>query len=765
MSHIGEEVGRAVPNRDEPVGAPAPGPAPDAVSFWRRIATASTDPVLLLDGSHRCVYVSDAVLAETGFQRADLIGRRFESLIVDADGSSVTERLDRNDDVGSEFGVTIRTISGSSSYTRARIHRDLLDGVPRHVVVLRTTLGDHRIETALRRRVSLEEVLERVQNRFINAVPTEIHGVVNWALEEVGEFLGADRAYILTFDNDARTETMIHEWARPGVEPELGTYDDVSWDLAPAASRRNSDLWVSAVPDVSKLDGEWELDRRFFEASGLRSILELPIIIDGRPVGSLGFDWLRQLADWTEDDLTLLGMFASTFAQILGRETAERELVRRANHDELTGLPNRLGLLTRLRSALDERNGDHVVGAIVLDIDRFQVVNDSLGNAIGDALLRLVGARVRGLVRPTDVVARLGGDEFAVVLTDALDEWSVSQMAERLREGLSEPFHFADRHGMDRTHLLTVSCGLATSDAESVTAEELLRRAGAAMYRAKELGRARQTSFDVELEHRLAERLDLDQRLRSAQGRGEFEVHFQPEVELSTGRVIGAEALLRWRCDGVLRDAVSFIDVVEETGLIVSVGRWVLDESCRQAALWCRLDGNDDFIMRVNLSPRQLEHPDLIDQVRDVLQRHDLDPRNLCLEITETALMANAEAALGLLNGLDALGVSLAIDDFGTGYSSLSYLKRFPVDILKIDRSFVDGLPHDTEDHAIVTTIITLAAALGMTVTAEGIETEEQADALLALGCDRGQGWRYSKAVPASDFDSMLSPAPAHPIG
>ena len=168
-----------------------------------------------------------------------------------ADGSTVTERLDRNDDVGSEFGVTIRTISGSSSYTRARIHRDLLDGVPRHVVVLRTTLGDHRIETALRRRVSLEEVLERVQNRFINAVPTEIHGVVNWALEEVGEFLGADRAYILTFDNDARTETMIHEWARPGVEPELGTYDDVSWDLAPAASRRNSDLWVSAVPDVA----------------------------------------------------------------------------------------------------------------------------------------------------------------------------------------------------------------------------------------------------------------------------------------------------------------------------------------------------------------------------------------------------------------------------------------------------------------------------------------------------------------------------------
>lgn len=765
MDRVEDEVFCAGSDPDASFAALASIQRSDAVGFWQRVATSSPDPILLLDGAHRCVFVSDAVLAETGFSRVDLIGRRFESLVVDADGSTVTERLDRNDEIGSEFGVTLRTVSGRASYTRATVRRDLLDGVLRHVVVLRTTLGDHQIETALRRRVSLEQLLERVQHRFIHAVPTEIHGVVDWALEEVGSFLGADRAYLLTFDHDARTETMVHEWARDGVEPELGLYEDVSWDLAPAASRRNNDLWVSAVPDVSKLEGEWELDRCFFEASGLRSILELPIIIDGHPVGGLGFDWLRQLADWTEDDLTLLGMFASTFAQMLGRETAERELVRRANHDELTGLPNRLGLLTKLRSALEHRTGDHVVGAIVLDVDRFQVVNDSLGNATGDVLLRLIGARVRGLVRPTDVVARLGGDEFAVVLTDAPDDWSVAQMAERLREGLAEPFHFLDRHGENRAHLLTVSCGLATADVDGLTAEELLRRSGAAMYRAKELGRARQTSFDVELEHRLAERLQLDQQLRSAQRRGEFEVHFQPEIDLATGRVIGAEALLRWRSDGVLRDAATFIDVVEETGLIVPVGRWVLDEACREAARWCHLGGNEGFIMRVNLSPRQLEHPDLIDQVRHVLGRHHLEPKNLCLEITETALMANAEAALGLLNGLDALGVSLAIDDFGTGYSSLSYLKRFPVDILKIDRSFVDGLPYDPEDHAIVTTIITLATALGMTVTAEGIETEVQADALLALGCDRGQGWLYSKAVPTADFDVLLAGAEPHPIG
>jgi len=722
----------------------------DAVAFWQRIAAASDDPVLVLDSAQRCVFASASITVETGFRVEHVVGRQIRSIVLDADGSSIVERLDRADQDEAEFGVTLHTVSGRPSYTRATLRRDELDGRLHHVLVLRATSQGRSAESALRRRVELEQLLERVQHRFIHAVPAEIAAVIDGALEEVGRHLGADRAYLLTFDHAARTETMINEWAAEGIDVELGVYTDVSWDLAPAASRRNNELWVSAVPDVSKLDGEWELDRQFFEESGLRSILELPIIIDGHPVGGLGFDWLVNLADWNEDDLTLLGMFASTFAQMLGRDAAEKELVRRSTHDELTGLPNRSGVLASLGDALGTVAAGAVVGVMVFDVDRFQVVNDSLGNDAGDELLRLVGARLSSMVRPGDVVARLGGDEFAVVMPDAPDEWTVSRAAERLRDGLGNPFRFRDR-----THLMTASCGIATTGPSDLGAGELLRRAGAAMYRSKELGRSRQTTFDVELEQRLSERLDLDQHLRSALARGEFEVHYQPEIDLGTGATVGAEALLRWRPDGVLRDAGSFIDVLEETGVIVPVGRWVLEQACREAARWAV--GGREFVMRVNLSARQLEHPGLTDEVREVLDRYGLHPRHLCLEITETALMANAGAALGLLESLDALGVSLAIDDFGTGYSSLSYLKRFPVDILKIDRSFVDGLPDDGEDHAIVTTIITLAQSLGMTVTAEGIESEGQARALVALGCTRGQGWWYSKAVPVTEMDQRLA--------
>lgn len=717
--------------------------------FWFRLVQDSPNPTLVLDASYRCVFASRSMTAETGVAEETLLGRGLASIVVDADGSSIDERLDRTEvGVWAHFGVSLATASGETLHTRAIARRDVRDGEPVYIVVLRSVMANGTAESALRRRVDLELLLERVQHRFIHAVPLEIPAVISWALEEVGRFLGADRSYVLTFDHDARTETMIHEWVRPGTEPELGEYIDVSWDLVPAATRRNNDQWVSAVPDVSKLEGEWELDRQFFEESGLRSILELPIIVDGHPVGGLGFDWLQELADWTEDDLTLLGMFASTFAQLLGREAAERELTFRSQHDELTGLPNRVGLLARLQESLDAHRSTGVIGAVVVDVDRFKVVNDSLGNAAGDELLRLVGARIRGTVRPTESVARLGGDEFAVVISGP-DEWAISRAANRVREELARPFKFRGR-----SYLLTASCGIATTSGGPLSAEELLRRAGAAMYHAKELGRARQSTFDIELEQRLADRLVLDQELRVALERREFEVHYQPEVDLENGRIVGAEALLRWRTDGVLRDAYTFIDVVEETGLIVPVGRWVLDEACRTVARWRSMGVDPDFAMRVNLSPRQLEDPDLVDLVGSALARYGLDPHNLCLEITETALMTDAEASLAVLQRLDTLGVALAIDDFGTGYSSLSYLKRFPVDILKIDRSFVDGLPVDEEDAAIVSTVVSLAMSLGMTVTAEGVETPEQADTLVGLGCGRGQGWLYSKAVPGAVVES-----------
>jgi EAL domain-containing protein (putative c-di-GMP-specific phosphodiesterase class I) len=304
--------------------------------------------------------------------------------------------------------------------------------------------------------------------------------------------------------------------------------------------------------------------------------------------------------------------------------------------------------------------------------------------------------------------------------------------------------------------MLTVSCGIAVAPEHDLRPDELLRRAGAAMFRAKEEGRARQATFDDQLEVELARRLDMDQRLRAAMERDEFEVYFQPEHDLATGAIVGAEALLRWRVDGELQPAASFIEVVEQTGLIVDVGRWVLESACRQAVEWLADWPMDRFVVRVNLSARQLDRAALIDEVQAALDRSGLAPERLCLEITETALMRNPEVASATLARLDALGVELAIDDFGTGYSSLAYLKRFPVDVLKIDRSFVTGLPADEEDTAIVRSVIALAGALGMSVTAEGIEEVAQATALTELGCQRVQGYLFSRPMPAAEVSALL---------
>ncbi len=734
------------PTNPAPVSARTGPDGPGA--WWRDLVRSGSDAVVALGPDLSCAFVSDAAHRLFARDHAELLGRSIEALVPEADGTSVMERIDRLTDQPLSFGVELATARGP---VRARaVVRRGSDDLP----VVLTFLHHEQIGAAaqaLGRKVELEHLIERVQHRFIHTVPDEIREVIDWCLAEVGVALGADRAYLLSFDHERQCETMTHEWAAPGIEPELGTYVAVSWDLVPAATERNNSSWISAVPDVSKLGDEWSTDREFFERSGLRSILELPLVVDGEPVGGLGFDWITGLAEWTEDDLTLMGMLASSMAQLLGREVAEHELAHRANHDELTGLLNRTGLLDSLGRTLAATRPGSRVAVVMMDVDRFKVVNDSLGPAVGDELLRAIGERLGTVVRPDDVIARLGGDEFAVVLVNGPDEPDAESVSDRLRAEMSDPFRFAGR-----SHMLTVSCGIAVAADDRIAPEELLRRAGAAMFRAKEEGRSRQTTFDDQLEIELAHRLEMDQRLRAALERGEFEVHFQPEHDLATGTIVGAEALLRWRADGELQAAASFIEVVEQTGLIVEVGRWVLETACAQAVEWLDAHPMERFVVRVNLSARQLDRATLIDEVQDALDRSGLSPDRLCLEITETALMRNPEVASVTLGLLDALGVELAIDDFGTGYSSLAYLKRFPVDVLKIDRTFVMGLPSDAEDTAIIRSVIDLARALGMTVTAEGIEEADQATALTALGCSRMQGYLFSRPMPATELTELL---------
>jgi diguanylate cyclase (GGDEF)-like protein/PAS domain S-box-containing protein len=427
----------------------------------------------------------------------------------------------------------------------------------------------------------------------------------------------------------------------------------------------------------------------------------------------------------------------------------QERLVHEAYHDALTGLASRALFRERALAAL--QRGGAGVAVLLLDLDGFKKVNDSLGHAAGDALLVQVATRLRAAVREDDVVARFGGDEFAVVIESGTARADAEAVAGRITAALAEPVQVGGRE----LHV-AVSIGLACgTDAGDV--DQLLRNADLAMYRAKSTGGAGLAAYDAGMLAGLVQRLELEADLRLALDRGELALHYQPTVDLRTGEIVGFEALVRWHHP--VRGMVSpldFIPIAEATGLIVPLGRWVLTEACRQAVAW-GAGSTRRLKMGVNVSVRQFEHGDLSTMVADVLAETGMPVGQLCLEMTESVLLTDTDENLTQLQRLKALGVTLAMDDFGTGYSSLAYLRRYPMDILKIDRSFVDRLGGDREDEALVRTIVRLGRTLGMTTVAEGIEDAAQLATLGALGCDLAQGFFLSRPLPAAEAGRVLA--------
>jgi diguanylate cyclase (GGDEF)-like protein len=441
-----------------------------------------------------------------------------------------------------------------------------------------------------------------------------------------------------------------------------------------------------------------------------------------------------------------------TAAVLIRRQ--QQTLVHHAFHDGLTDLPNRGLLLDRLGHALARRR-PNPVAVLFLDVDGLKLVNNSLGHAAGDLLLTTVADRLAGCVAHGDTVARLGGSEFSILLEDVRDTAAAMVCAEQVLHALCAPIAVEGRE------LFPTGCiGIALSTAEAISADALLHDAETAMARAKARGKDNYEVFNGSMASHAAERLALETDLRRALERGEFRLHYQPILSLADGRIPEVEALVRWQHPqhGLL-PPLTFIPVAEETGLIVGLGQWVLEEACRQAAIWRAELGDAAPVMGVNLSAIQFQRPELLSDIRQALHTARLDPCGLKLEITESVIMADAKSTIETLQALKALGIGLAIDDFGTGYSSLAYLKRFPVDTLKVDRSFVNGLGEDPQDTAIVQSVIALASALGLSVTGEGIETEAQRRLLRDLGCERGQGFLFARPGPAPEIHALLRAA------
>jgi diguanylate cyclase (GGDEF)-like protein len=444
------------------------------------------------------------------------------------------------------------------------------------------------------------------------------------------------------------------------------------------------------------------------------------------------------------------GGWLATHEDITERQRAEERVGHMARHDALTDLPNRVLLRERLEHELKRVKRGECLAVLCLDLDQFKGVNDTLGHPIGDELLKLVADRLRGCTREPDTIARLGGDEFAIIMTQMQKANDAAMLSRRIRESIVKPYQI-EGHQI----VTDISIGISISPIDGTEPDELLKNADMALYGAKADGRGTYRFFELEMDERMKARRDLEMDLRKALTHKEFELYYQPLVNLQTNEITAFEALLRWKhpTRGTISPA-DFIPIAEETGLIIPLGEWVLKTACKETVNW-----PDHVKVAVNLSPTQLTNRNLVDVVKKALADSGLDACRLQLEITETVLLQNTFATLARLHELRKLGAQIALDDFGTGYSSLSYLRSFPFDKIKIDQSFIQDMSNGAEPLAIVNAVAGLAKCLNMISTAEGVETQQQMDTVQSIGCTEMQGYLFSRARPAKEIGQFFLPS------
>lgn len=698
----GESVGRVWSFSDVSEQKRAEQALRHSEEHYRSLIENASDIVAVLDLNGRVEYVSPAVEKVLGYTQDELLAGDVFALTHEDDLAELTR-----------YFADVTQGASEPRWIEFRVkHKDGRWRTIEAISKLRKDAsGEARVVTNGRDVTERNEADERL-NRLSKAVKMSIDGIAVTDIE--GKILEVNEAIVDMWGGDTKEE-LIGRDAIDLIAPE------------------DRDRAREAIPEVLEKGYVKNREYEVLTRSGDHLPIEMSVATikdaEGRATGFVGIS-----RDVTE------------------RRRAEATITHLAYHDALTGLPNRSLFKDRLSHALKQaRRAGQPMALMFLDLDNFKVVNDSVGHAAGDKLLRQVAQALAGVVRDGDTVARVGGDEFTVLLPSIARVEDAVMVADRILESLRDPRELGDQE-----FLITTSIGITIAPDDGADADVLLSNADIAMYRAKEMGRNRYELYTPAMNARMTERLALETSLRYGLQRGEFVVYYQPQVDVSTLQVTGVEALVRWQhSERGLVPPQDFISVAEETGLIMALGEWVLRSACAQGKAW--QDAGMPLRVAVNLSMRQFQQRDLPEVVARVVEETGIDPHRLQLEITEGIAMKDVEFAAQTLRELRAMGVQIAIDDFGTGYSSLSYLKGLPVDVIKIDRCFIRDMTDDANDAAIASSIVAMAHSLGLKVIAEGVETPEQLALLREQGCDEFQGFLFSRAVPNSDFEELMA--------
>jgi diguanylate cyclase (GGDEF)-like protein/PAS domain S-box-containing protein len=724
----------------------------------RSVLDSALDAVVAADGESRAIEFNRAAERIFGHSRDEVLGRNVIALLTRPDQRQTLlarlaeyQRTADAEILHERIELTGVRADGSEFPMEIAISPAVLDDGSRIFTACMRDVGERRDAAALlSKRAGQQAAVAELGERALAA--NSLGDVMQHAAAAVAGTLEVEAVGIFEL---MRAENELAPRALVGVPPH---------EHAAIAATAETSLGYAITHEEPVIVDDWADETRFdpVRIPGREAVASLANVVvhgpDRRPWGVLGaVSEIRRAFD--ADDVTFMQSVANVVASSIQRDLVDSALRHSALHDALTGLPNRTLFLDRLEHALTQsERRRRTVAVIFLDLDRFKLVNDSLGHQAGDDLLRATTERIGEVLRPEDTLARFAGDEFVVLCMGLRTERDATAVADRLAQAFARPFRLGE---CDR--FVSASMGIAMPGRNGQTAEELIRDAGAAMYLAKERGRARYELSDERMRVRAMLRMRTEDDLRHALPEKQFEVHYQPIVSLTEADLVGFEALLRWHHPG--RGSVppnEFIGIAEDSGLIGGIGRWVLGEAAGQAARWRGRGGRfgGPLVMSVNVSARQFAEGGLADEIAGVLEQAELQADELAVEITESVLMEETDAAVETLQELKALGVRLMLDDFGTGYSSLSYVERFPLDGLKIDRSFVAALDGG-ESSWIVAAIVSMARSLELTVTAEGVETEDQVEQLRRLGCDFAQGWYFGRPGPPLAQAPLVEARPA----